>query len=108
MTEGTAIDLAKKRMQKLGITDYLIRYRHLQIAPLKSIELEGENNFYYLIQPGSYTKVQSKAGVYDLRDNAINEMQYIHRGRITVSNLYQKRYLQVKFIQVIPAHKKHE
>ena len=79
MNEGTAIDFAEKRMKELGIENYLVRYRHLQIAPLSQITLDGENHLYLLVQPNIYTRVKSKAGIYNVRNNAINEMQYIHR-----------------------------
>lgn len=105
MNEGTAIDLAEKRMAQTGITDFLIRYRHLQIAPLATVEIEGDNQFFFLIQPNSYIKVTSKAGVFNIQNNAINEMQYEHRGKIKVTNLYGNRYLHAKFIQVIPITK---
>ena len=106
MKEGTAIELAQKRMEELGIDNYLIKYRHLQIPPQKKKVLDGENHIYFLILPSDYVSVSSKAGIYNINDVGINEMQYIHRGKITIENFYLKNYLQVKFIQVIPIHNK--
>ena len=105
MNEGTAIDFAQKRMKEMGVDTYMIRYRHLQIAPLATISLDGQNHLYYLIQPNQYIRVKSKAGIFDVQDNAVNEMQHVHRGKMTIKNLYQNRYLQVMFIQVIPSNK---
>lgn len=106
MKEGTAIELAQKRMEELGIKNYLLRYRTLQLAPLAKLIIDAENHLYYLIEPSVYAIVRSKAGICNLRDITINEMQFVHRGKITIQNQYETNYLLVKFIQVIPMYNK--
>lgn len=103
MTEGLAIEIAERKMKELGVGDnFLIRLRHFQIPPASKIELDAENELLILVKPDEYVKMYSKAGIFNLRDNRINEMQYIHRGKTWIINQETKRYLQVKIIQVIP------
>lgn len=103
MTEGLAIELAKRKMEELSVGEnYLLRFRHFQIAPVSKLELKASNELFILIDPDSMIKVFSKAGVYNVQDNKINEMQYIHRGNITVINQGKKEFMQVMFLQVIP------
>lgn len=107
MTEGTAIEIAKKMMLELGIgDDYIFRYRHFQIAPQKEVKIKGYNELYILLHPEADLKAYSKAGIYNIQDKGINEMQYVHRGYITLINQGKGAYLQVKVLQVIPKLKK--
>ena len=102
MNEGTAIEIAESKMRELGVgEDYILRYRHLRLDPKEKRKLRGENHLYILISPEHEIKVASKAGIYDLSDTGINEIQYIHRGLILVENLVKMR-VDVRFIQVIP------
>ena len=103
MTEGLAIELAKRKMEELSVGEnYLLRLRHFQIAPVSKLELKASNELFILLDPDSMIKVFSKAGVYNVQDNKINEMQYLHRGHITVINQGRRAFLHVKFLQVIP------
>lgn len=105
MTVEFALDYIPRRMQELGFgPNYLTRWRHFQIEPGGVLDIDAHNEFFYLIAPDSTVKVQSKFGVYDLRDTGINEMQYEHRGRITLTNLTPAWTLAL-FIQAIPTHK---
>lgn len=103
MTEGLAIEIAKQMMQEQGVNDqYIYRYRHFQLAPLGKLELKGHNELLILIRPDEQVKAYSKAGIYNVLDTRINEMQYLHRGVVTIINQSRDRYLQVKLLQVIP------
>jgi len=103
MTEGLAIELAKQKMLELGVGEnYLIRFRHFQIAPLSQVKLKGFNELLILVRPDYNVKVYSKAGIYNEQDNGINEMQYVHRGVTVIFNQKKDAYLQVKVLQVIP------
>ncbi|MBL4862834.1 MAG: hypothetical protein JKY09_07455 [Crocinitomicaceae bacterium] len=107
MTEGLAIEIAKQKMMELGVGEnYLIRFRHIQLAPLSKLELKGHNELLILIHPDPYLKVYSKAGIYNQKDDGINEMQYMHRGLTVIFNQGTEYYLQVKVLQVIPRLKK--
>jgi len=102
-----AIDYIPRRMRELGFNDnYLTRWRHFQIDPNGLLKIDADNEFLMLIEPDESLLVRSKFGVFDLRDTAINEMQYEHRGKIYVRNRNSEISLLVLFIQVIPTHQK--
>lgn len=102
MTEGTAIELAKYKMKELGVgKKYLLRYRHLQLDAGAVREFRSEQDLYILIDGVESIKVESKAGVYDLLDQRVNEQQHIHSGLIRVQNTGNSTGT-VRFIQVIP------
>jgi len=103
MTEGLAIELAKQKMLELGVGEnYLIRFRHFQVAPLSGIKLKGFNELLILVRPDADLKVYSKTGIYNEKDSRINEMQYVHRGVTVIFNQRKEGFLQVKLLQVIP------
>ena len=104
MTVPFALDFIPRRMRELGYdNNYMIRWRQLNLAGNETITILAYNEFYYLIKPNLDFRVQSKFGVNDLTDASVNEMQYEHRGKITVTNKSNTPQL-VQFIQVIPAH----
>jgi len=103
MTEGLAIEIAGQMMQEQGIGDqYIFRYRHFQLSPLGKVEMKGHNELIILIRPDDLLEAYSKAGIYNVQDERINEMQYLHRGVVTMINQSDKQHLQVKVLQVIP------
>jgi hypothetical protein len=104
MTVAFALDYIPRRMQELGFgNDYLVRWRHIQVDKLNTVIINSGNDLFLLIDPVSGMKVKSKAGIFDLDDFSVNEMQYEHRGKIGVVNtgLFP---LMALFIQVIPKH----
>ena len=104
MTEGTALDFAKSKMNELGVEDYRLRYRHIIFKGREKKILKGENQLFIFIQSYGQVKITSKAGIYDRTDAAINEMQYIHTGLIEIEN-NSTRQTEVRMIQVIPTYK---
>ena len=97
-----AITYIKRRMQELGHGDnYLLKYRHLVIPPAETIEVDADNDFYYLIGHALNASISSATGVYDLADRALNELQHEHQGRITIVNK-TKRQIALRFMQAIP------
>ena len=101
-----AIDYIPRRMKELGFgDDYNIRWRHFQIDRASTLKVNAENEFFMLIDPKEDIIVKSKFGMFDVKDTSINEMQYEHRGKISITNL-SKQVQLVLFIQVIPQHKK--
>lgn len=108
MNEGTAIELARRKMKEMGVgKKYILRYRHFRLSPSEKITIRGENHLFILIDPPYRIKVKSKAGIYNMVDQGINELQHIHRGLIVVENPIS-RTLDTRFIQVIPLHKRKE
>lgn len=101
MTEGMALEIAKTMMAEKGKNKYLIRYRHFQILPNKEVKLQAENMLIILIKPTYYLKAYSKAGIFNLRDTAIDEQQYVHRGLTKLINQNPKRVLNALVLQVI-------
>ncbi len=102
MTEEIAIAYAKHRMRELGVgRNYILRYRHFRLDANGQKKVRGENNLFILLQPGVDVKVESKAGIFDMQDSTINEMQHEHRGIILITNTTQN-IVEVKFLQVIP------
>lgn len=103
MTEGLAIEIACAKMQELGIgKNYLLRYRHFQLQGAAVMTLKADNDLFILLTPETDTRVYSRTGIFDLKDLAVSEMQYVHSGNIRIENLNIKLPVQVKFLQVIP------
>lgn len=104
MTVAFALDFIPRRMRELGYeNNYITRWRQLQIDGDQTLTIEANNEYYYLIKPNLDFTVSSKFGVNDLTDISINEMQYEHRGKITIKNKSSDPQL-IQFIQVIPQH----
>ncbi|MBD3637201.1 MAG: hypothetical protein HUJ25_07620 [Crocinitomicaceae bacterium] len=102
MREGTAIEIAKFKMKELGVGKrYILRYRHFVLDSLEKKQIKAENNLYILIAENAEIKIESKTGVFDLKDEGINEQQHIHRGLINLEN-FDKQIQAIRFIQVIP------
>src|SRR5687768_6330838 len=99
MTDNAAITLAKYQMQEMGITDYLVRFRHFNLAGDEIRTIRGENQFFYLLDSPPNIKVESKAGWYDTKSSATNEQQHVHRGIITLKN-HDESPNDVRFIQI--------
>jgi hypothetical protein len=103
MTEGTAIEFARRKMHELGVGDnYTLRYRKIQIPPIRKVELEAFNELIIVIKPSYHLKVYSKAGILNLRDKKINEHQYLHRGKTWLINQSGKYHINATILQVIP------
>ena len=99
-----AIQYIPRRMKELGHSNnYMVRWRHFLLDGNDTLVIKAYNEYYLLIEPSSDFKVRSKAGVYDINDVSINEMQHEHRGEITVYN-QSKAPQSILFIQIIPKH----
>lgn len=104
MNEGTAIEIARYKMCELGIDNYVLRYRHLNLKETEKRIIKAENHLFIFIDPQIDIKIESKAGVYDLKDKTNQEQQHVHRGIITVTNQSASQN-NARFIQVIPKEK---
>ncbi|MBI1836442.1 MAG: hypothetical protein HYR91_04165 [Flavobacteriia bacterium] len=103
MTDGLAIEIAKKKMLELEVGEnYLLRFRHLVLIPDESRIVKAPNDILILLLPDENIRVVSKTGAFDLTDKGISEMQYVYSGTITIQNLNQKLPVHVKLLQVIP------
>jgi hypothetical protein len=104
MNTAFALDYIPRRMNELGYGNgYITRYRHFQMDASSVLNIDAENEHYFLIEPSDNLLVKSKAGTYNINDESINEMQYEHRGKIKISNLSKNKQFVI-FIQVIPFH----
>lgn len=105
MTIQYALEHITRKMERLGINNnYFLKFRHLVLIPNEIRIIHGYDEFYFLIQAGNDLKVVSEFGIYDLYDTGINEQQYEHQGKITITNPSDMTK-HIKFIQVIPTHK---
>jgi hypothetical protein len=108
MTINYALEHIPRRMRELGVNDnYFLKFRHFVIPPNDTVTIDGYNEYFFLVQAGNDLKVRSEFGVYDLFDTGINEQQYEHQGKITITNPSSPTagmYKHIKFIQVIPKH----
>jgi hypothetical protein len=98
-----ALDYIPRRMKELGYTEYAVRYRHLRVKNKDKIIIQADNHLMLAISPNEQLTISSKAGVFKWFDTTVNEQQYEHRGKITVSN-NDSQNIYVLFIQVIPLH----
>jgi hypothetical protein len=106
MTINLALEYIPRRMQELGYkTDYYIRFRHLVLQPNEEQTIEAYNQFFYLVEEAQNVRVESETGVFDLSESTTNEMQYEHQSKIEIKN-YLSGINHLRFIQVIPKHKK--
>jgi hypothetical protein len=106
MTVEFALDRIPGFMQELGYTEgYTKQYRHIQLDSLQSLNIDSFNEYHFLIEPPANLTIKSKMGYYDSGDVAINQMQYIHRGRIQITNKAFSSQM-ILFIQVIPNQKR--
>ncbi len=101
MTIDFAIAYIPHKMQELEVNNYFIKFRHFVIQPndIKTVDAYGE--YYLLVQAESDLKVRSEFGVYDLADTGINEQQYEHQSKITITNT-SGVIKHIQFIQIIP------
>lgn len=105
MTTNFALEHIPRKMRELGVNDnYFLEFRHLVIQPNDIVSIDGYNEYWLLVQGGNDLIVNSEFGVYDLFDTGINEQQYKHQGKITITNK-SKIIKHIKFIQVIPKNK---
>lgn len=104
MDTAFAIDFIPRRMYELGYgKNYITRWRHLQVDGNQVLKIDASNEYYFLIEPTQDFTVKSSLGTFDLKDTAINEQQYEHRGKIEIINDSRSPQL-ILFIQVIPKH----
>lgn len=105
MTAEFAIQYIAHRMKELGYgTNYLIRWRNLQIAPLDTLSIETGNDYYFLLHSATSLIIKSRFGEFNLNDPNLNELQYEHRGHLQIINPIALIQF-VQFIQVIPNHR---
>jgi hypothetical protein len=104
MTINYALEHIPRRMQELEVNNnYFLKFRHFVIPPNDSTIIDGYNEYFFLVQAGNDLRVRSEFGLYDLLDTGINEQQYEHQGKITITNP-SSIFKHIKFIQVIPKH----
>ena len=115
MTTAFALEYIRCRMEEIGITEYRLQWRHLVLGPTEIRNISAGNDLYIIINDipniridPIEVRVESEFGIWDMRDGvATNELQYEHRGEITLINVDEAKEDQhIAFIQVIPLNKK--
>lgn len=101
MTEALAIEIARSKIRELDVKEFVLRYRHIRLDSDQRRTLSADNEFYIIVARMPLLIVKSKAGVYDLQDESLRELQHVHTGKITLINTVAQS-MEVKFLQVIP------
>ncbi len=102
MTSQLAIEYIPKRMCELGYgSHYTVRFRHLVLQPFEEREISVHNQLMILIEPFCDVRIESTAGMFDLSEDLVNEMQYEHRGDLKITN-HSIFINHIRFVQVIP------
>ncbi len=101
MTHEFALWYIPIRMKELGIVNYYVRYRCLNVSPAVTMTIEAWNEYYYAIDVPALFDIKSKAGQCNFQDSRLTELQFEHRGKITLTNLGKVNSI-LRFIQVIP------
>lgn len=102
MTTNLALEYISKRVCELGYgSNYTIRLRHLVLQPAEERKISIHNQLFVLIEPYCDMRIESDGGIFDLSEDMANELQYEHRGDITITN-HSIFINPVRFIQVIP------
>ena len=91
-----------RRMAALGIGDnYYTKAKHIILLPNQQIEIDGQSQFFILVDEIAEVTIVSDFGFYDLSYPYINEQSYEHQGTIQITN-NSNSTAHVRFIQVIP------
>ncbi len=98
MTVPFALEYIKSMMCH---AEYEINFRHLIMQPLEVRKIGASDHIYLLIEPPADLRVESDFGLFDYCETIVNELQYEHRGSITVTN-HSLFVNHLKAIQVIP------
>ena len=107
MTEIMAIEMARCKMRELGHgKNYTLRYRAIFLEAGEVKTLDMGNDLMILTEVGSYQMVKSKAGIFNTTSPQSAEMQFVHTGKVTLTNLYEGGKMGFTFLQVIPLTKK--
>ena len=102
MNIGFAMEYIPRRMCELGHgKNYMIRMRHILLQPNEQRTISGQNNLFVMVDPYCDLRVESNAGLFDMSEGQANELQYEHRGDITITN-HSIFTNHVRFIQAIP------
>ena len=103
MTDAMAIEIARTRMRELGYDDnYTLRYRFLMLGEGETRIIQAGSSLLILIEPGSYQLIKSKSGEFNTTYPTSDEMQYVHSGNVTLTNLYEGGKMGFTILQVIP------
>lgn len=107
MNELLAIEIARLKMQELGFgNNYTIRVRHLHLLSGQIREIKSGNDVLIFYNLGTFMRIESKAGIFDTTFPQSNEMQYVHSGIVTLTNLHEFSPVDFLFLQIIPFIKK--
>jgi hypothetical protein len=105
MTIALALEYIPRRMKELGFeANYYMRFKHLVLQASEKLEIDADNQFYFLVEEAFDISISSSMGYYDISETASNEQSYEHQGNILIDN-YGQQINHVRFIQIIPKNK---
>lgn len=107
MNENLAIEIAKSKMREQGNGEnYTLRVRVLLLQPGEQRVIDAGKDLFIHYNGDSFIRVESGAGIYDTSNIKSNELQFVHSGRIKVTNLHEVSIMPASFLQVIPLNQK--
>lgn len=98
-----AFEYAQRKLKELNVNgNYALDFRHLAVQDKKTIIINADNQFYYLVDGYATTfRITSDTGVYDLTDTKLSEVKHEHTGQISIQNRVSP-ILHLQFIVVTP------
>lgn len=101
MTIEFALEYIPRKMRELGVNDnYFLEFRHLVIPKKEVVLIDAYNEYWIMVKGANDLVVNSSLGDFDMYDKGINEQQYKHQGKITITNK-STNIRHIKFIQII-------
>lgn len=104
MNPAIITDHINRRMPELGYGKFYTRMRHFVLAAGEVRETGGGSDWYFLAEPVAMAAINSDNGIFDLSATSVNELQYEHRGTITITN-YSAAPNHIRMIQAIPENR---
>ncbi|HVI45234.1 MAG TPA: hypothetical protein VM802_10200 [Chitinophaga sp.] len=102
MNQIIATEYIRQRMQELGYGDnYRLRLRHFVLPAAATVRIDIAEQLLVLLECVAFTRINSDSGYFDLATEQANELQYEHRGTVTMQNLSAVP-AHLQFLQAIP------
>lgn len=100
MKTEIALELIKQQIGSYHNNDPTIIFRHLSIKAKESLQIEANNQIFYLLEEPELVSIESERGLFNTDDKNHLEQTHIHSGiiRITSNNSESQ---QLRFIQLI-------
>lgn len=105
MTPEAAIAYAPVAIRDLGYEadKYHLDFKHFVLQADEKMVINAYNTIFILVEEPGNVSVTSYMGTFDVQYKVINELKYVHTGKIVIKNTDPDRLIaRVRFVQVIP------